>query len=596
MNWSSAKPVPDSKSDRTSERPRDNAGPFSISLVSVNPSHHLAAARCYTAQVTPDQAKPSRAAKREARSKLPHYKWIVLGTVIFSLLVILLDVTVVNVSVPHILRDLKTDIAHIQWVFNAYTLAFAALLITFGRLGDMFGHKRMFMLGLATFGVGSALSGAAPSAGWLIAFRALQGIGGAMMMPATLSLTLQAFPARERGMALGFWGATAGIALAIGPTLGGFITDHYTWRWIFYINIPVCLLALTLAATYIHEPRSELHRHRLDIPGFATVTGGLLALTFALVEGQKYGWGSSLIIGLFVAAAVLLTGFALIERRAAEPMIDLRLFRDRNFTIGNIVALLVTFAMLGTFFLIPIFLQQVLGFTAFKTGLTLTPLAGAMLVAAPIVGKLSDRYPSKYFLILGLVLVSGALWLLSHFSEQTTATSLIGPFALFGAGLACVMPVMVNAALGSVPPEQYGAGSGILNTFRQTGGVFGVAIIGTFFSLQLATLVPKAVDANAKIPDAAKTYVDRQFNGGEIHLVSQSSPDETRLREAAAALPPGRRERAEEQLNNTQAAVKSSVGPAVTDAVNHSFQFAIPFVLLGALAAAFMRRRTAGGH
>lgn len=533
------------------------------------------------------KATQNMAARRHARSEKPYYKWVVLGTVVFSLLIILLDVTVVNVSIPHILTEFHTDISNVQWVFNAYTLAFAASLITFGRLADMYGHKTLFLLGLLVFGVGSVASGAAPDIGWLIGFRTLQGIGGAMMMPATLALVLDAFPKEQRGMAIGFWGAAAGIALTIGPLLGGFITDHYTWRWIFYINVPVVLLAMILTLTFIHQKKTILATHELDLAGFASVTGGLLALVFALIEGQKYGWTSPAIISLLVAAVVLIGLFIWIERRAAEPMINVNLFKDRDFAIGNLVAMLTTFAMLGAFFLTPLFVQQILGFTAFESGLITLPMALVMLVLAPIVGKLSDRFGGKPFLVAGLLVAAFAMFLMSHFSVDTTKSDLIIPFATFGLGMAAVMPVMVNVALANVPSTQYGAGSGVLNTSRQLGGVLGIAIVGTFFTAQVTSLVPAALEKNPKVPAAITEQISKQFEGGEVQF-SESSQITAQAAPDPASLPPAQRAQSQRLAQKIGEEVQATINPEVAKAVNHTFQFALIFLLLGAGAALFV--------
>jgi EmrB/QacA subfamily drug resistance transporter len=548
------------------------------------------------------EAPPQMPRKERGGSSEPHrwaekayYKWLVMGTTVMALLIILLDVTVVNVATPHIIRDFNASISDIQWAFNSYTIAFAALLIIFGRLGDMFGHKTIFLVGLVFFGVSSALSGASPSIDYLIFFRMLQGIGGAMMMPATLALTLSAFPPHQRGMALGFWGAMAGLALAIGPVLGGFIVDNYSWRWIFYINIPVVLLALFLTTFFIHQKKEALRSHKLDVWGFLTISSAIVALTYAIIEGQKYGWNSHLILGLFAASGFLLLLFLFIEIGAAEPMVNLSLFRDRNFSIGSLLALLITFSMLGTFFLVPLFLQQILGFSAIKTGLTITPLAIAMLIIAPNVGRLSDRFGGRWFLVFGMLIVSVALWMFGDFSATTTQADLILPFVVFGVGMACIMPVMINVALDRVPPAEYGSGSGVVNTFRQLGGVLGVSIMGVVFSSQLSHNVIPAVQANSQIPQQTQTQIISQFSGGNVELAQTSAQDASQ-QAAIKQLPADQQPAAEQKLKEVSAQVAATVDPAVAKSTNNTFRFSIIFTLIGAFLCLFVRNEPKAKH
>ncbi len=352
--------------------------------------------------------------------------------------------------------------------------------------------------------------------------------------------------------------------------------------------MPVVLVAMGLTFAFIHQQKGTRKKHKLDLPGFVTVTGGLLALVFALIEGQKYGWTSPTILALLGSAAVLLGLFVLIERRASEPMIDIKLFRDRDFAIGNVIALLISFALLGAFFLIPLFVQQVLGFSAFKSGLITLPMSAVMLVAAPNVGRLSDKYGTRWFLVSGLVLASVGLFTLSHFTVETTATDLILPFAVFGLGMACVMPVMVNVALANVPSTQYGAGSGVLNTSRQLGGVLGIAIVGTFFTSQVAALVPKALEANPKVPPAITEKIAAQLDGGEVQL-SESSEVTKQAQANLQNLPPAQRAQSQRLAAKVGEEVQATIGPEVATAVNHTFRFALAFTVLGALAALFVQ-------
>jgi EmrB/QacA subfamily drug resistance transporter len=429
------------------------------------------------------------------------HKWLVLFTTSLALFVILLDATVVNISVPSFIKELHATLAQAEWVLNAYTLTFAALLITFGRLGDMFGHRRMFILGMSIFGFGSLLCGLTPSANALIAFRVIQASGSAFMLPATLSITTVSFPAEERGRALGVWGAVSGVALGVGPALGGFLTQ-FNWRYIFFINLPVVLFAIPLTALVIGV-RKPTQRHRIDWLGVALTIGGLTALNYGMIEGPVMGWASPVIVGLLVTAAVLFAAFIWWEGRAAEPLMRLDLFRDPTFTFGNISASLLLFTMLGLFFLMPLFLQTQLHYSALQTGLSLLPLSLALMVAAPISGWLSDVVGSRWLASAGLLLTAIGVFWLSFLTRETTTAQLAPRYVLAGLGMGMVLAPVTAAVMSEAPPGLEGAVAGVLATMRQVGAVLGVAVLGAVLQAQLKRDVPLAAGVAGVSPAVA---------------------------------------------------------------------------------------------
>ena len=307
-------------------------------------------------------------------------RWWTLGAMCFALFMIMLDNTVVNVALPSIQRELKTTLSSLEWTVNAYTLVFAVLLVTGGRLGDIFGRRRMFLFGVVVFALSSAAIGAAPSDGWLIGGRAVQGIGAAFMMPATLSIITNAFPAHERGKAIGTWAGVSALALAIGPVVGGFLTEQVSWRAIFFLNLPVAVGAVVITLFAAHESRDETVARKVDIPGIATITVGLTAIVLALVEGNRWHWGSARIVGLLVLALAALVAFVLVERRARVPMVDFSCFRARSFLGANIVGFIVSFAMLAMFFFIALYMQNVLHYSPLEAGVRFLPSTVVLIV------------------------------------------------------------------------------------------------------------------------------------------------------------------------------------------------------------------------
>ena len=333
-------------------------------------------------------------------------KWWTLGAVAFGLFMIMLDNTIVNVALPSIQRDLGIGISELEWVVNGYALTFAVVMLTGGKLADMFGRRLLFIIGLAVFTVASFACGMAPSADWLIGARILQGVGAALMNPATLSIITATFPPRQRGMAIGIWAGVAALALAIGPLLGGVITQNLAWGWIFFINVPVGIVAIVVARLVIQESKDTSEEQRLDIPGLATSAVGLFALTYALIEANTYGWTSTRILALFALAAVSLVAFVLLELHQRVPMLDVRLFKNPTFAGANATMMLVALAMFGVFFFVSLFVQNILGYSATQAGATFLPMTVLIILIAPVAGKLSDRIGSRWLMGAGMVCVS----------------------------------------------------------------------------------------------------------------------------------------------------------------------------------------------
>lgn len=409
-------------------------------------------------------------------------KWWTLVAVAFALFMIMLDNTVVNVALPAIQRDLGIDVAELEWIVTGYALSFAVLMLSGGKLADMFGRRRIFMIGLAIFSLSSLACGLAGSAELLIASRVVQGVGAAMMMPATLSLITAAFPPEQRGMAFGIWAGVSALALAIGPLIGGLLTENIAWNWIFYVNVPVGIVGLAAATIIIQESRDTSQEQKLDIPGLLSSGIGLFALVFALIEGNNYGWGSPTILALFGVAVISFILFAVIEMRERRPMFDLALFRNSTFTGANIAALMLMLAMFGVFFFLSLFMQNILGYTAVQAGATFLPMTMLIIVVAPIAGRLSDRFGARWLMTGGMTLVAASLLVFSQLGADASFWSLLPGTVLGGIGMASTMSPMTAAALAAVPMDKAGVGSGMLNTFRQVGGSLGVALMGAIFA------------------------------------------------------------------------------------------------------------------
>jgi EmrB/QacA subfamily drug resistance transporter len=405
-------------------------------------------------------------------------RWWTLGAMSFALFMVMLDNTAVNVALPSIQADFDASLSALEWTVNAYTLTFAVLLVTGGRLGDIFGRRRMFLFGVVVFALASATIGFAPSDGWLVASRAVQGIGAAFMMPGTLSIISNAFPPEERGKAIGTWAGVSAIALAVGPVVGGWLTEDVSWRAIFFINLPVAVGAIAVTLFAAHESRDETVDRRVDIPGIATMTISLTALVFALVEGNAWGWGSPEIIALLVTSAVALVAFVLIERRAPSPIVDFEALRSKQFLGANVVAFMISFGMLAMFFFLALYMQNILGYSPLEAGIRFLPSTLVIIAAGPIAGRLADRVGPRPLMVVGLLIVAVSLAWQSRVEVDTSYGFLVGAFVLMGLGMGLVMSPMSMAAMNAVDRSKAGVASGTLSMFRMVGGTFGVAALG----------------------------------------------------------------------------------------------------------------------
>jgi len=427
-------------------------------------------------------------------------KWITLAAVAFGLFMIMLDNTVVNVALPAIERDLHVSISSLEWVVTAYALTFAALLITGGKLGDLYGRKRIFIVGIAVFTLSSLACGLAPSAGFLIGARAVQGVGAALMNPASLSIITATFAPRERGQAIGIWAGVSAMALAIGPLVGGLIVDNINWNWIFFINVPVGVLGIAVSQYAIRESRDTSHEQSIDLPGLALSGAGLFAVSYALIEGNRHGWTSPEILGLFAAAAALLVAFVLVEHFQRLPMLDLSLFKIGSFTGANLVAMLVSLGMFGVFFFVSLYIQNILHFSPTKAGASFLPMTLLIILVAPMAGKASDRIGSRWLMGGGMTLVGISLLLYQRVGLHSTFWTLLPAMLLGGVGMALTMSPMTAAAMGSVPVDKAGVGSGVLNSVRQLGGSLGIALMGA--------IVASYITAPPRSPQGAQQFVD----------------------------------------------------------------------------------------
>jgi len=453
--------------------------------------------------------------------------WLVLVVLTSGFFMILLDTTIVNVAIPAMSAGLNTTLDQILWVLNAYILVYAVLLITAGRLGDLYGQRNLFAIGLFIFTVASALCGLSQNATELIAARVLQGIGGAILTPQTLSIITTLFPPERRGAAFGVWGGVAGLATIAGPTVGGAIVTYVSWQWIFFVNVPIGIAALIATFAIIPDIRPG-RRHGWDIMGVILATAGLFAVVFGLIEGQRYNWGEIGSYGItipevIIAGVAILAVFLVWERFQSEPLLPLSLFRDRNFAVANWVAAAISFGMLSLFLPIVIYLQSVRGFSALTAGLTFAPMSLTSMFVAPFAGRFADKVGGKYILLAGISLFTVGFGLVTFVAgPDSTWINFLVPAIIAGAGMGMTFAPMTTIAMRNISPQMSGAASGILNTTRQLGAAIGSAVVGALLQNQLATtLHNQAVSHASALPAAFRDKFVAAFssvssNGFEI--------------------------------------------------------------------------------
>ncbi len=518
------------------------------------------------------------------------HPWLALLVLCLGFFVVLLDATIVNVAIPTMLDSLHASLDQILWVVNAFLLTFAVLLVTGGRLGDILGQRNLFVVGLGAFSVASALCGVAQDPTQLIAARALQGVGAAILSPQTLVIVSAIFPAQRRGAAFGILSGVTGLAALAGPTLGGLIVTYLNWRWIFFVNVPIGIAGIALALLLVPDLRPG-KRHRLDLVGVALATAGLFGVVFGLIEGQRYEWGavagSSLTIPEIIAAgAVLLGAFLVWERFQREPLVPLSLFGNRNFSIMVWLSALWNFALIGMLLTTTIYLQSVLGMSAVRAGLTTTPLTLCMVIVGPFPGRLTDRIGGRYILMLGFVLFAAGLAGLA-LVESVTSTSFTFtlPLAVTGLGMGCTIAPLTTEAMREVAPIMSGAASGTLNTSRQVGAAIGSAVIaGAVLQNQLASAMhDRALSAASQLPPQVRQGFINGFAG-----VARNGLEVGRGQSGGAQLPVGLPPQAVQLVQRLAHEVFVN---AYTTAMRPALAVAVAGLLVGALSCGLIARR-----
>jgi EmrB/QacA subfamily drug resistance transporter len=472
-----------------------------------------------TAERAGDATGPPESAQPEQTAN----KWLTLTAVCLGTFMLLLDITIVNVALPDIQTALHSSFSDLQWVVDAYALSLAALLLTAGSLADLYGRRRLYIIGLSIFTLASLLCGAAENTLMLQLSRALQGVGGAIMFSVSLALLATAFQGNDRGAAFGIWGAITGLAVAIGPLLGGILTSGLSWRWIFFVNLPIGVVAVWLTVAKVSESRVP-HARRPDWVGFAVFTLALASLVYGLIESNRRSFSDGLVIGCLVLAGVLLVVFVIVELRGSAPMFDLSLFRLPTFTGGAVAAFGISASIFALLLYLVLYLQDVLGYSALQTGLRLLVVSVAILVTSAIAGRLTSHVPIRTLIGPGLVIIGIGLLLMRGLDVNSKWTHLLPGLIIAGAGVGFVNPPLASTAIGVVAPQRAGMASGINSTFRQVGIATGIALLGTLFSSKVTSEVLDKVSATPSLAGRGGSIATAVQSGSVTSLLEKLPP------------------------------------------------------------------------
>jgi EmrB/QacA subfamily drug resistance transporter len=497
-------------------------------------------------------------------------KVITLVVACLGFFMVLLDTSIVNVALPTIQADLHAHLSDLQWVVDAYTLPFAALLLTAGTLGDRYGRKRFFLAGLVLFLLGSTLCGFAKSLDWFLIGRVAQGVGGAALSPGSLSVLVAAFPEpRERTQVIGIWSGISGLALAAGPLVGGLLIQFSSWPAIFFVNLPVGLVALALGWPRLSESRNPAAQ-RIDLPGQVLVIAGLTCLITGLIEESSQGWTSPLILSLFIGSAMFLAAFLLVEARVREPLLPLRLFANRVFLVANVAGLIAGFALLGTVFFVSQYFQAVQGYTALESGLRTLPTTMGIFIVAPLAGMLAARLSPRLPIVLGALLSGSALFLLTRLEPATSYASIWWDLGMLGIGFGLMLSPLTAAVLSATPSTRAGLGSSMINTSRQVGSTLGVAVLGAVVVQQFAgNIVSHLTQLGIPLPTSETIAGKIASVGAQASQVSLQS----RLPFSATVL-------------------HQAIGQGFVDALHESFVISGTGLFIAALLVAFLLQDT----
>ncbi|NWJ97512.1 MAG: MFS transporter [Chloroflexi bacterium] len=525
--------------------------------------------------------------------------WLVLTSLMFGFFMSLLDATIVNIALTNIQTSLKADLTTVSWVLSGYNLVFAVLLVTMGRFADQFGRKRLFMIGMVLFSLGSLLCAISPSIEWLIAFRALQAIGAAALNPVSLAVITVVFPPAKRGAAIGVWGAMAGLAAALGPVLGGFLVESFDWRWIFFVNLPFCIVGLFMVWRFMPESRDPHATRTIDLPGLLTLTMGMFCLVLAIIQGNDWGWTSVGTLALFGGSVVGLILFAVVETRQAQPILDFSLFKIRSFMGANIVMFMFSVSIQGAFLILVLYLINAQGYDQLGAAYALLPLPLSSFVVSAASGKMSGKIHPRILGIAGMVFV--AIGLLSLYTLNTEAVYLDTAWrvTIIGIGMGLCFTTFPNVAISEVPRSKLGVASGAFNTFRQIGFALGVAILISIFTGQVKDNVTLArtaaiemVKGDTKLPEELRSNILTGLQNSATQ--TQASGERTNsmaaqfdLTTLADRIPGGEALKPELASLNTRIATEFKKG--VVDAFTLTWLIAGIIALFGIIPALFAR-------